>query len=74
MLVNELAKLASFVTLQSIKIFHIGTDFDFVILSEKETKWLTSDEIKDQLYTQEKVDHNLKKVFSDFFLNGEDSQ
>ena len=74
MWVDELARLASFVTLQSIKIFRIGTDFDFVILSEKETKWLTSDEIKDQLHAQEKVDHNLKKVFSDLFLNGEDSQ
>lgn len=72
MFVGELVKLASFVTLQCIKIFRIGTDFDFVTLSEKEVKWLTSGEIKDQLHAQEKIDYKLKKKFSDFFLSEAD--
>ncbi len=74
MWVDELAKLASFVTLQCIKIFRVGIDFDFVTLSEKETKWFTPDEVKEQLHIQEKIDHKLKKDFSNFFLSGEDSQ
>ena len=69
MLIDELTKLSSFVILQCIKIFQIGTDLDFVTLSKKETKWLSTEEIKEQLHIQEKVDHKLKKIFSDFFLN-----
>jgi len=69
MLVDELSKLSSFVTLQCIKIFSIGVDFDFVTLSNKGIKWLTDGEVKDQLFAQEKIDHKLIKSFSGFFLD-----
>ena len=69
MLVDELSNLSSFATLQCVKIFPIGLEFDYVTLSDKEVKWLTDGEIKDQFYKQEKVDHKLLKLFSDFFLD-----
>ena len=69
MLVDELSNLSSFVTLQCVKMFSIGLEFDYVTLSDKEVKWLTDGEIKDQFYKQEKVDHKLLKSFSDFFLD-----
>ena len=69
MLVDELSNLSSFATLQCVKMFRIGLEFDYVTLSDKEVKWLTDGEIKDQFHKQEKVDHKLLKSFSDFFLD-----
>src|SRR3990172_5891329 len=68
MLLDEIMKLVSYVSLQCIKIFPIGYDFEITTVSEKGIKKLSPGETKDIFHNSEKVDHKLKKTFSDFFI------
>lgn len=73
MLIDEIVKLVSFITLQCIKVFpNIGYQFEMTTLSDKGLRKLSDGETKDNLHLAEKVDHRLKKTFSDFFLDCED--
>ncbi len=72
MLANELLRLLGFVSLQCIKIFpEIGYDFEIMTFTEDGIKTLSKGEMKELYHQSEKTDHKLKKIFGDFFLNGD---
>lgn len=69
MLLEEILQIVGYVTLQCIKIFpEIGWEFELNTISEKKIKTLSEQETRDVFHKSEKIDHKLKKVFSDFFL------
>ena len=70
MTVEELKNLMIFVSLQCIKVFGYDSFFDVTIINEKGIKKMSKGEIKEALSMQDKKDHKLKKIFSDFFVNG----
>lgn len=73
MSLEELKNLAAFITVQSIKVFayvtDFGSNFDVTTLSEKGIKRLSEGEINELFSKQDQIDHKLKKIFSDFFIN-----
>lgn len=68
-LLDELANLMTFLTLQCIKIFSIGFNLTMTTISEIGVKTLTDEEMKKIFHKQEKIDWMLKKTLSDFFIN-----
>lgn len=72
MLIGELQRLMGYVVLQCIKIFpNIGYNFEITTFTDEHVKTLTSGETKDLFHKAEKIDHKLKKIFGDFFINDE---
>ena len=72
MLLEELQRLMGYVILQCIKIFpNIGYNFEITTITHEHVKTLTPGETIDLFHQAEKIDHELKKIFGDFFLNDE---
>ncbi len=70
MSIDELKNLMGFVTLQCIKVFGLNSSVNITTISKDGIKEMSKGEVKDLLSTQDKIDHKLKKIFSDFFVNG----
>ena len=70
MSIDELKNLMGFVTLQCIKVFDSSSSVNITTISKDGVKEMSKGEVKDLLSTQDKIDHKLKKIFSDFFVNG----
>jgi|APSaa5957512535_1039671.scaffolds.fasta_scaffold29009_2 hypothetical protein len=68
MTVEELKNLMIFVSLQCIKVFGYDSFFNITIINNEGIKKMSEGEIKDSLSIQDKKDHKLKKIFSDFFI------
>lgn len=68
MTLEELKNLMAFVTLQCIKVFGMNSLIDVTTISKEGVKKLSEGEIQERLSSQDRVDHKLKKIFSDFFI------
>lgn len=68
MSIDELKDLIIFVALQCVKVFGIPSIFDLTLISEEGVKKIKSTDFDSALYNQDKLDHELKKLLSDFFV------
>lgn len=66
---QEVQNMMFYITLQHVNIFNISPMFDAMTISAEKTNRLTADEIQNELLQQNKIDRNLKKVFSNFFVS-----
>ena len=67
--IDELKNLMGFVTLQCINVFNLDSFVKITTISKDGVKTMSKDQVQDILSTQDKKDNELKKIFSDFFVN-----